>query len=236
MSLEGFPHPLNMRNTVRNVLKKYFVQYLTPDMTVYDVGCGDKPFAPFLKDKVKAHIGVDIEECFYHKDNVDLIGTAYDVPAEDGVADAVISSQLIEHLDDPFKSFEETARLLKKGGLFFMSAPFLYPLHAQPHDFGRHTEFSIEKQLKKYGFEIVEKHRMSGLWFLFSINIGIYLQAFDRGLIKKIYLAKLLIWFFKSFCTVLHKLEELVFKLTDKDLEAFRACWTVNYTYVARKK
>jgi hypothetical protein len=34
-------------------------------MVVYDIGCGDKPFAPVLAGKVKDHIGVDIEDGFY---------------------------------------------------------------------------------------------------------------------------------------------------------------------------
>jgi hypothetical protein len=56
-----------------------------------------KPFAKFLKGKVKAHIGVDLADGFCASTYVDLIGTAYDV-LPDGSADAIILSQVIEHL------------------------------------------------------------------------------------------------------------------------------------------
>ena len=56
-----FLNPVNLRRDVRDHLQRYFIKYLKNNMVVYDIGCGDKPFEPFLKNRVKEHLGVDIE-------------------------------------------------------------------------------------------------------------------------------------------------------------------------------
>ena len=110
---------ISLRNDVRNTLVAFFDKYLTKDAQVYDIGCGQKPFSKALNNKVKSYIGVDVEDGFYDSSHIDLIGTAYDIPIDDGCADAAISSQVLEHLEQPEKAIEETARILKENGFFF---------------------------------------------------------------------------------------------------------------------
>jgi len=115
---------INLRSDIRCALLQYFDRYLTNESQVYDIGCGAKPFASALDGKVKKYIGVDVEDGFYDSSYIDLLGTAYDVPTDDGSADAVISSQVLEHLEYPEKSIEETARILREEGLFFLLSLF----------------------------------------------------------------------------------------------------------------
>lgn len=176
---------INLRNDVRRILLQYFDKYLTKEYKVYDIGCGGKPFASALDGHVKKYTGVDVEGGFYDSSYIDIIGTAYDVPIDDESADAVISSQVLEHLECPEKAIEETARILKNEGLFFLSFPFLYPVHADPHDHSRITEFKIKGMLKTAGFEILEFQRIGGFWYLAGLFLGIYMQPFDRGFLKK---------------------------------------------------
>jgi SAM-dependent methyltransferase len=236
MNIGTFLNPIELRRDVRNGLQKYFLKYLTPQMEVYDVGCGDKPFAAFLDGRVKAHIGVDIENGFYDRRHIDLIGSAYSIPTGDSTADAVISSQVIEHLDDPRAAIKETARILKEGGLFFLSFPFIYPIHALPHDYFRYTEFAASTMLKEQGFEIIEQQRIGGFWYCAGLFTGMYIKAFDRGVFKKIYLVKALNCFLKWACLGLHKLEACVLRVAGKNASDFRKVWTVDYIIVARKK
>ena len=236
MNTGTFLNPIELRRDVRNWLQNYFLKYMTPQMEVYDVGCGDKPFAAFLSGKVKSHIGVDIENGFYDRKHIDLIGSAYNVPTENNTADAVISSQVIEHLNDPRAAIKETARILKEGGLFFLSFPFIYPIHALPHDYFRYTEFAADTMLKEQGFEILEQQRIGGFWYCAGLFTGMYLKAFDRGILKKIYIVKALSCLIKWICFGLHKLEACGLRFGGKDISDFRKVWTVDYVLVARKK
>ncbi len=226
---------INLRDEVRKTLSGLFDRYLTSDMRVYDIGCGNKPFGPILAGKVKDHIGVDIEDGFYDSHHIDLIGSAYHVPVEDGTGDAVISSQVIEHLDRPVDAIKETARVLKSGGVLLISFPFLCPIHAEPHDYTRFTEYAMTKLLKDHGFEIVEMSRIGGFWYIAGMYLHMYLKTFDRGLLKKIRLVSALSWVFLWLITQIHRLEGAVMKAAGKNPEELRKKWTVNYTFVARK-
>lgn len=227
---------ITLRKDVRSVLTNYFDKYLTKDMRVYDIGCGDKPFASALEGKVQDHVGVDIEDGFYDSSHIDLIGSAYNVPIESGTADAVISSQVIEHLDNPLDAFRETARILKPGGLLIISFPFLYPIHAEPHDYTRFTEHAMKKILTDHRLEIVEMNRIGGFWYIAGMYLHMYLKTFNRGFLKKIKLVTVISWILIWIITQIHRLEGLVLKAAGKNPEDQRAKWTVNYTYVARKE
>lgn len=227
---------IDTRRDVRETLQNYFSKYLKTDMTLYDIGCGDKPFAEFLKDKVLSHIGVDIDDGFYDSSHIDVIGNAYEVPAEDNIADALVSSQVIEHLNRPVDAIQEMARLLKPQGVLFLSFPFLYPIHAAPHDYMRYTEHYINEILEAHDFEIIETSRIGGFWYCLGMYTGIYLQNFDRGLLARIKIIKALSVILRWGFNMIHSLEGLALKIMRKDVTVFRKQWTVNYTYVAKKQ
>ncbi|NCC52298.1 MAG: class I SAM-dependent methyltransferase [Spartobacteria bacterium] len=228
------PDPISLRNDVRLHLEACLQQHLPPDAVLYDVGCGTKPFAAFLEGKVSQHVGVDIEDGFYDAQHIDLVGTAYHVPAEDGTADAILSSQVIEHLDDPRLFFQEANRLLKEGGLLFLSFPFLYSIHAAPHDYERFTHYSIRKILHNSGFQLLEARALSGFWYLSGFYLSLYLQSLDRGLLQKTRLLRSLIWIVKLLFRVLHETEGWFLEQAGKRT-SFREPWTVNYVMVAQK-
>lgn len=234
--IQEFFQKIAMRSDLHQLFKTLLIRYLPDDAVVYDIGCGQKPFGPFLKGKVKSHIGVDLADGFYKPEYVDLIGTAYAVPAPDGCADAVISSQVIEHLETPLVAINETHRLLKNGGIFFLSFPFLYPQHAQPRDFLRYTEFYLKQEIASDKFDVLTFERIGGFWYLIGMYINLYLQQFDRGILKKIYFIKILTFISSLFFKTLHFFEGCVFNFFDKDVKEFRARWTVNYVAVLKKR
>ncbi|MEP3475797.1 MAG: class I SAM-dependent methyltransferase [Hyphomicrobiales bacterium] len=235
MKFQQFFHPISLRRDLRRLMREKFKAYLKTDMVVYDIGCGSKPFQDDLKNKVEKHIGVDIEDGFYNDGNVDIIGTAYEVPVDEGVADAVISSQVIEHLERPIDAIKEANRLLKIDGLFFLSFPFLYPLHAAPYDYMRYTEFYIRNVLEENGFEVVEYDHLGGFWYTLGVFFEIYLNAFNRGILKKLYLLVFVRWIIQSILYTFHVLEKFGLKLLGKDPDNSREHWTVNQVLVVRK-
>lgn len=234
MSLFFF-QTVSPRRDVRAKLSEYFDKYLTRNMEVYDVGCGAKPFGSLLKGKVKRHIGVDIEDGFYDASLIDLVGTAYDVPIPDGSADAIISSQVIEHLEYPAKALSESKRILRLGGYLFLSFPFLYPIHAEPADYNRLTEYGVARLLKDAGFDVIELHHIAGFWYLMGAMFSLYLQPVDKGIFKKIKVAYLILGFVRWLFMQLHNLEGLIIKVVGKNPENHRRKWTCNYVLVARK-
>ncbi len=100
-----------------------------------DIGCGAKPYKDMISPYIKTHIGVDHEECQHDPSNADLIGMAYELPAEDNSFDSAICTAVLEHLEEPELAIKECFRVLKPGGIAVYSVPFIWHLHEEPRDF-----------------------------------------------------------------------------------------------------
>jgi ubiquinone/menaquinone biosynthesis C-methylase UbiE len=88
-------------------------------------------------------------------DNVDIVGDVLNMPFEDDDFDTVICNQVLEHVKEPEKLFSETFRVLKKGGNFICTAPFLEPNHADPEDYFRYTKEALALMAERRGFKVL---------------------------------------------------------------------------------
>jgi len=142
--------------------KKYFKG------TLIDIGCGTKPYKELLHPYIQDHIGVDHEATFHSKANIDLFGSAYEIPAESNSIDSALCSAVLEHLEEPEKAIQECFRTLKPGGYAIYSVPFIWHVHEEPRDFYRFTKYGLKYLFKKSGFEIMEIKALSGFWITFG--------------------------------------------------------------------
>jgi SAM-dependent methyltransferase len=88
-------------------------------------------------------------------------------PLQDNEFDNVLAINLIEHIMDTNNVFSETARVLKPGGQFVATIPFMHHIHGSPDDFVRLTKSAYEKLASKYGFEIIYMEELGGGLFSF---------------------------------------------------------------------
>lgn len=224
---------LNQRKDSQELMREMMRPYLNSEMKLYDVGCGEKPFAKFLTGKVASHIGVDVDHGFYDKKYIDLVGSADSLPIENGTADAILSSMVIEHLPDPEASFAEASRVLKSEGLLFLSYPYLYPIHAQPYDFARLSQFALDAMLDRHKFELVERRQLAGFWYMLGALTPIYIQGLPP--VRALRLDKPFAAGVRLVCRGLHWLEGAALKVMKRDPATSRAAWVVTYVLVARR-
>jgi len=88
---------------------------------------------------------------------VDIVGDICDIPAPDESFDAVMCTEVLEHLPEPTRALEEFARLLKPGGTILLTAPFCSLTHFSPFHF--HSGFNqhyYRFHLERLGFQIKE--------------------------------------------------------------------------------
>jgi ubiquinone/menaquinone biosynthesis C-methylase UbiE len=106
---------------------------------VLDIGCGDgwmvyRLEAEFNKKYRLEFTGVDIsgfdidfalqrKEYFQYKDCNFQVMDARDLKFSDQEFDIIISSELIEHILEPYEAVKEAYRVLKKGGIFVLTTP-----------------------------------------------------------------------------------------------------------------
>jgi SAM-dependent methyltransferase len=86
------------------------------------------------------------------------------LPFEAGAFDAIICSELLEHVPDPRPVLEEMRRTLRSGGIVLICAPFLNRMHGDPYDFARFTDFFWRETLTSLGFEDIHVEHQGGYW------------------------------------------------------------------------
>ena len=78
--------------------------------------------------------------------------------------DAVICSELLEHVPDPIAVVKETHRVLRVGGILLVCVPFLTRIHGDPFDFGRYTDYYWSETLKEAGFIDITIEHQGRFW------------------------------------------------------------------------
>jgi SAM-dependent methyltransferase len=134
---------------------------LSPGARVLDVGAGTAPYRELF-----SHCSYRTSEWegSYFDEGLasDVIGPADDLPLADGSLDAVVLTEVLEHVGDPGAVLTEMARLLAPGGRLIMTTPFVWPLHMQPHDYFRYTPGGLRTLLEPRGFRAIEVRPLGG--------------------------------------------------------------------------
>ena len=131
----------NLRSITRG--KDRLIHYVdkfsdNADAIIVDIGAGAKKFANV--------ISLDI----YNYPGIDLCSRADKIPFSDNSVDMIITTSAIEHIVNIGKVFNEMDRILKPGGIVFITAPFICPYHPEPYDLRRWSAAGIQDSLPDY--------------------------------------------------------------------------------------
>ena len=134
-------------------IKEIINHYLSNSkkFNLVDYGCGDMPYKPLFEPYVKKYIGADLsinqlaEIKFNTEGKIDL---------QSDYADVVLSTQVLEHVENPEHYLNECFRILKNNGLLILSTHGYWIYHPTPNDYWRWTSSGLKKILMKAGFEI----------------------------------------------------------------------------------
>ena len=132
---------------------------------VLDIGAGNRHAIKAQKD-VECYVSIDL----IPRDKPTVVADAHFLPFMDEVFHSVIARAVLEHVEDEQRVVEEVARVLKPGGIFVFSAPFIYPIH-DAVDHHRFTIYSIKSLAERHGFEIVRLTSSGGYFGVLADHV-----------------------------------------------------------------
>jgi len=121
---------------------------------VLDVGCGRKPYRHLVP--ATDYVGLELDTPTARQlGEADLYYSGGGFPVPDASFDAVICSQVLEHIFTPAEFLGEINRVLRPGGSLLLTTPFAWDEHEQPHDFARYSSFGLRAVLERAGFSVI---------------------------------------------------------------------------------
>lgn len=118
---------------------KKAIKNIEPDKLIINLGSGIKK----INDRV---VNID----FYPFPNVDIVSDISRLPFEDNSVDAIINEAVLEHDKNPQALVREMYRILKQGGLIYITVPFVASFHSSPNDYYRWSKQGLRELLKDF--------------------------------------------------------------------------------------
>jgi SAM-dependent methyltransferase len=139
--------------------------------------------------------------------DVDLFCDGHDLPFEDGVFDAVITTAVLEHVLYPERVAKEIHRVLKFNGLLYSELPFMQQVHEGAYDFTRYTlsghrrlfngfselesgmiagpATALVWAIEHFALSFSEKHRIRTVFKCIIRTLFSWIKHFDRILVHR---------------------------------------------------
>jgi 2-polyprenyl-3-methyl-5-hydroxy-6-metoxy-1,4-benzoquinol methylase len=138
--------------TVRRDVKAWLSQRKG---ALLEVGCGDQPYRSLVPAGC-SYLGIDRGEAkndFDMRVKEEVVLYSGDVfPCSDATFDALLHTEVLEHVYNYRIFLRECHRVLKTGGEMMFTVPFQARFHFAPHDYFRYTPSALQAILKEAGF------------------------------------------------------------------------------------
>jgi SAM-dependent methyltransferase len=188
----------NVEAAIRDEWVRRQAATLPKESWVLDVGAGASKYRPFFM-----HCRYETQDfCQYQGDLVKYlepityVSDITAIPLPDGCVDAVLCTEVLEHVVDPIAAVKECARLLKPGGKLFLTAPLLCSLHMEPyHFYGGYTPHWYRHWLPRFGLVVDELAPVGGpgrtcvvyaqlfyrRWAMAEVRLGAFRRLLSKG-------------------------------------------------------
>ena len=121
-----------------------------------DLGCGKVPLYQIYQEHIADNICIDWQNTLHASEHLDYeCDLNQSIPLPDDHVDTILLTDVLEHVRAPDRLWQEIRRVLKTGGKLILAVPFLYPVHEEPHDYFRYTQFKLADFCHEHGFEVL---------------------------------------------------------------------------------
>lgn len=146
---------------IENTLRK-----IPEGLIILDAGAGESQFKKYCShlNYIAQDFGqyhgqgeIGLQTGSWDNSNLDIISDIFSIPLPDQSVDAIMCTEVLEHVPDPLGTIKEFNRLIKPEGYLLITAPFASITHFAPYHFASGlSRFFYEKHLPDNGFEIAD--------------------------------------------------------------------------------
>lgn len=178
---------------------------------ILDAGCGSQQYKPFCshlnykaqdfgqytsddKKWLGSAKGTDGDNDYQYGE-LDYVNDIWEINEKDSSFDAILCSEVFEHIPYPIETLKEFARLLKPGGKLILTAPSNCLRHMDPYFF--YSGFSdrwFEKFLDENEFEIISIEPVGDYYSWLGVEMA--RTAMSHSIFSKILLLPAFIYYF----------------------------------------
>ena len=179
--------------------------------TLLDAGCGSQQYRRFCnhlnyKAQDFGQYEADITDGFasglggetgYQYGSLDYTGDIWNIAAPDKNFDAILCTEVFEHIPYPTETIAEFARLIKPGGTLILTLPSNCLRHMDPYFF--YSGFSnryLEKFLTEAGFRIVKLEPVGDYYSWLAAEVARTMK--NHGVIARAVLLPALLWYMRK--------------------------------------
>ncbi len=155
----------NKNETIRLEWVAQQLRLLPSKSTILDVGAGECQYKEFCShlDYVSQDVAVydgkgdqsGLQTGEWDFSQIDIRCDLLDIP-EDRKFDAILCTEVLEHVPDPIAAVRKLARLAKDGGTIIVTAPFWSMTHFAPYHYATgFSSFFYRHHFEELGLEVV---------------------------------------------------------------------------------
>lgn len=196
------------RKLLDKLQKKYSYMY---SGIVLDIGGRKRGMYDGKKNNVSKWIYADIEK--KHEPDI-VLDVSNMKQIATGSINTINAIELFEHVKQIQKGLDECTRVLTDEGTIIISAPFMYHIHADPHDYQRWTKEKWVFELERRGFKILHIEPV-GLFFTVLTDMK---KAWIKTVIKPL---RYIFYLTYPWLHLVAKLDQTAYVRNNKKLSAF---------------
>ncbi|MEE2658584.1 MAG: methyltransferase domain-containing protein [Candidatus Latescibacterota bacterium] len=189
--------PFSVNWLVHRIHGRFVAEAMAEHSTglLLDVGCGARPFTQLLDGQCRRSLGIEVDRVRYagsvvHSGEVavggqilptpDVWASGMSLPFLDNRFDTVVSFQVLEHVPEPGLMMMEMARVLRPGGALVVTAPHIWGVHEEPHDYYRFTPHGLQYLAEGSGLMVERVEAMAGYYVTAAARFCYWLQGFEK--------------------------------------------------------
>jgi SAM-dependent methyltransferase len=159
--IDLFPKNLRLYTNPRRRYIELFVQRFSKktlqNSKVLDAGAGPCPYKKFFN-----HTKYEATDFSDPYKILNFVCNLEKIPKPSSYYDLIVSTEVLEHVENPENVIKEFYRILKPTGKLFLTTPQQFMIHQAPYNFFYFTKYGLESLLKKSGFKKFKVSPMGG--------------------------------------------------------------------------